>query len=111
MTMMREMSETQMRETRELVLSLIQGPPIPTSSSREPDSRFSEMPVTYDYDSTPLSAGIEGVIDREEQESELALSLRERAALVERQRLLQAQQIEMEMQNASPGPWNGQDPT
>ena len=68
MTMMRESQ----RETRELVLSILQGRP---STGAEPLVPSMSSPSTleapnYDDDSIPLPSGIEAVFSREEMEAE-----------------------------------------
>jgi hypothetical protein len=79
------------------------GPPSPTS--------YPEMPTTFDYDSTPLSPGIEAVLGREEEEDQQVVLLRERAALQARMAELQVEEMRRMERNGSedslPGPWSG----
>jgi hypothetical protein len=100
--------------TRRMVIDMTQGresqSPISTPETwPTPNERLS----AFDYDSTPLSPGIEAVIEREESETEQARILREREEL---QELLIEKQAEMDRltleQSSDPGPWssNGSDP-
>lgn len=102
-----------MRETRALVLDLVQGraQPPPTGPQETPLIE-SERQITYDYDSTPLPPGIVAVEEREQQEAQLEASLRERRAWQER--IAEARRKETEaalmvadLEASSPGPWNG----
>jgi hypothetical protein len=72
---------------------------------------FGEMQTTFDYDSTPLSPGIEAVLEREAEETEEGRLLRERAVFQERLAELQAEELRRQSQNgsadSSPGPWSG----
>ena len=81
LTTMRSTSEASARETRELVTELVLGRPQPTGTQEMlPISNAS--PVTYDYESTPLSPGIQAQIDREADENEQDRLQRERQELM-----------------------------
>jgi hypothetical protein len=69
MTMIRESQ----RETRELVLSILQGRPSNGSTTQEAATQeLTQMliPPNYDDDSIPLPGGIQAVFEREEMEQE-----------------------------------------
>jgi hypothetical protein len=106
MTMMTNLMTASQRETRELVTQLVLGRPGQTISEPETRPMLPESPVSWDYDLTPLDPGIEAVLEREQTESELAVGMRERAALQQRLSQLQEELITQEAtQNLSPGPW------
>ena len=109
--MMMEMAERQMTQTAKLMETMMVGRE-PTPESPLPTSLTSQ-PTMFDYESTPLSPGIEGVISREVEEDQLAASMRERRALQERMAELQAEEQRLSGQSTlddlSPGPW--QSPT
>jgi hypothetical protein len=73
---MREMQSEQLRETREMVLSILQGRPMETSSGQTNGSGEDRPPLKEpydppDYDSddlTDLPEGIQSIFDRERQE-------------------------------------------
>jgi|SRR5208282_497726 len=94
-------------DSMKLVVDLTQGRESPqTNGSQETWPTLNERPSEYDYDSTPLSPGIEAVLAREEQETEQARLLREREEL---QRTLIEKQSELErlnLEQSSPGPWD-----
>ena len=100
-----------MREMREMVVDLTQGRESQrVTGSPETSQMWNEKQIEYDYDSTPLSPGIEAVLEREMSETEEARLLREREEL---QRQLIEKQNEMEratLPDPSPGPWNGSSP-
>jgi hypothetical protein len=82
MTMMTTLMETSQRETRDLVTTLVLGrePPPPTTplvTTPTPNGKVD----AWDYDSTPLPPGVEGVLQREVSETEQARLLRERGDL------------------------------
>jgi hypothetical protein len=97
MTTMREMTESWMKETRELVTQLVLGreQPRPTGE-RETLPTSSENPNPFDYDSTPLSPGIEAVLARELEEDRLSALRRERLDLQERLAQVQTEQRRMQ---------------
>ena len=114
METMAQSFEASTKEMRGLVVDLTQGRESQrTSGEVETPPILSEKQIVYDYDSTPLSPGIEAVIAREDQETEQARILREREEL---QELLIEKQAEMDRltleQSSDPGPWssNGSDP-
>lgn len=94
-------------DSMKLVVDLTQGRESPqTNGSQETWPTLNERPSEYDYDSTPLSPGIEAVLAREEHETEQARLLREREEL---QRTLIEKQSELErlnLEQSSPGPWD-----
>ena len=109
--MMETMSKTYSESTKEMhqmVVDLTQGreSASPTGTP-ETSPIWNERPIAFDYDSTPLSPGIEGVLAREEEESEQARLLRERDELqrqvMERQEELDRFDLE---QSSESGPWN-----
>ena len=91
----KEMQATHERETRELVISILQGRPMDPTMVTPPDpeaiaaQKALDMP-NYDDDSMPLPGGIQAVLAREEDEAEqLRLLLTEQARL--EQQLAEAQ--------------------
>lgn len=109
MTRMLTTMETQATENRRLLEIMMVGrEPSPTPEDLPTFSR--PQPMEYDYDSTPLSPGIEAVIAREVEEDQLAVLMRERIALQERMREIQADQERLTTQStlddSSPGPWH-----
>ena len=103
----------QMRETRQMVVDLTQGRES-QSQTGTPETwpMQSEKPLAFDYDSTPLSAGIEAVLEREEMETEQARIRRERADLQEQliEKQAELDQFNLE-QSSQEGPWsNGSGP-
>ena len=106
--MMMTMASEQMTQATRLMEIMMVGRE--ATPAPEPPPRSSNGPPTeFDYDSTPLSAGIEGVLAREVEEDQLAVLQRERAALQERMRELQEEQrLEQDrstLEDSSPGPW------
>jgi hypothetical protein len=103
----------QMHETRQMAIELTQGRESPNQiGTQETWPMQSERPIAFDYDSTPLSAGIEAVLEREDKETEQARILREREELQEQ---LIDKQVELDQfnleQSSQEGPWsNGSDP-
>lgn len=100
---------TQFRET---LVDLTQGRESPNQTGEtETSPIWNERQIVYDYDSTPLSAGIEAVLERENQETEQARILRERDALqrdyIEAQAKLESFDLET---SSETGPWNGSNP-
>ena len=91
--MIETMAKTQtdsIREMRQMVVDLTQGRESPSPNGERATAPMPiERPLTFDYDSTPLSAGIEAVLAREAEETEQARLLREReelqALLIEKQ--------------------------
>jgi hypothetical protein len=84
---MERMAEKMTAETKELVLSILQGRPTQgAGETTAPLGRTATLSVTnYDDDSIPLAPGIEATIQREEaEESALALLQAQRADLAER---------------------------
>lgn len=108
--MAKAMTES-MQTMRELVVDLTQGRESqrPTGTP-ETLPTYSEKQIEYDYDSTPLSPGIEAILEREEEETEQHRLLREREELqrelIEKQALLDRETLP----DQSPGPWNGSSP-
>ena len=62
----------------------------------------SEKQIVYDYDSTPLSPGIEAVLAREDSESQHEATLRERALLQEQMMEAQAKLEHLDSQAPLP---------
>lgn len=94
MTMMRDIFETQAKETRELVVTILQGrvptgPPvtmqIESASSTRSDDDWGN--------SGPLPPGIEAILDREAEESQLRALQRERLDYQQRIQDLEAQRL------------------
>lgn len=81
MKMMTEMFRESQRETRELVLSILQGRPSNSNGFTSTDLPTSESTATipmpnYDDDSIPLSGGIQAVFEREQAEEDAVRRLR-----------------------------------
>lgn len=113
LTMISRMFLDMQRETRSLVLDLVQGRVEQQSSPQVTVPTENERQITYDYDSTPLHPGILAVEEREAEEQLQEVSLRERRVLQERMAELarleeEKKQILSDLEEASPGPWNGQ---
>jgi hypothetical protein len=109
MKMMTTMMREENKETRSLMELMMLGRPVP--ESQETLSTFSKpLPMEFDYDSTPLSPGIEAVMERELEEDQQEVLMRERIALQERMRELQAEEMRLkghvESADSSPGPWS-----
>jgi len=113
LTMVRMMTTTMQnmaKENRELMETLMLG----RTQTSQPASSMSlpEEPTSYDYDSTPLSPGIEAVISRELEEDQQEVFLKERAALQLRLAELQAEEMSKLAQEGAadslPGPWMAQ---
>ena len=104
----------QMRETRQMVVDLTQGRESASQTGMpETSPTWNERPIAFDYDSTPLSAGIEAVLEREEMETAQARILREREELQERliEKQNELDRLQSETSSEDPGPWsNGSDP-
>ena len=106
-TMMMETMREEARENRKLMETLMLGRESTTSPSDEP----SLMPTLteFDYDSTPLSPGIEAQISREAEEDLLEAGRRERDALLLRMQEVEAERLREMAQDASeaslPAPW------
>ena len=99
--------------TRKMVVDLTQGrESLSPTSTLETWQMQSARPIDYDDDSTPLSPGIEAVLDREETETEQARILREREELQERLIEKQAEMDRLTLESSSEeGPWtNGDSP-
>ena len=109
METMAQSFEASTKEMRGLVVDLTQGRESQrTSGEVETPPILSEKQIVYDYDSTPLSPGIEAVIAREDQETEQARILREREELQRQLRERQAALDEFDLSTQSEsGPWNG----
>jgi len=95
MTTALQAMSTESEATRQMVVDLVQGRPQQmTTGTRETEQTPSELPLIYDYDSTPLSPGIEAVLAREDEETSETLERRrlqmERADLQERMMETQA---------------------
>lgn len=105
---------TQMEQTRQMVVDLTQGRESQSpTGTQETWPTQNERPPVFDYDSTPLSPGIEAVLAREETETEQARILREREELqeqlIEKQAELDRSRLE---QSSQEGPWsNGDNPS
>ncbi len=107
MQMMTRMMETSQKENRELLEMVMFGKEMPPSTN---STTFStEQPEIFDPDSTPLSPGIESVLEREMEEEREDRSRTERAVLQQRLAELQAEELQRMAQNGSedslPGPW------
>ncbi len=106
-----EMMEKEATENRRLVEILTLGRPPESLAPTETSSTSSiEQPGVYDPDSTPLSLGIEAILDREREEDEQLRLMRERAALQEKLRAttLEWQRLtdQSASEDSSPGPWS-----
>ena len=105
--MMTRMMEQTAKENRSLMETLMLGREQPSTNST---TLLPEQPTTYEYDSTPLSPGIENVLAREMEEDQDAALMRERAVLQQRLAELQAEEMSKMAQNGSedslPGPWS-----
>lgn len=113
MTALNQTWTEQMKETRQMVSDLTLGRESqrPTGTP-ETWPTPNERPLDFDYDSIPLSPGIEAVLEREEQESTQERLRRERQELQEQ---LIEKQAEMDRatleQSSQGGPWsNGSSP-
>jgi hypothetical protein len=108
---MAKMAADSMETMRQMALDLTQGrESLQPTTTPETSQTWSEKPIGFDYDSTPLSPGIEAVLAREEEETEQHRLLREREEL---QALLVEKQTEMDrlgLEDSSEGPWNGSSP-
>jgi len=105
---MERMAKDSLTQMRELALDLTQGrESAQTNGTTETPPIWSVRQSEYDYDSTPLSPGIEAVLERELEETAQARLLREREEL---QRHLLEKQAEMDRLASEPslqqGPWN-----
>ena len=113
-TMVRMMMESQKDQTKEILetwkIAMVGRP----SNGQSPEPPQYSMPqqTEFDYDSGPLSLGIEAVISRETEEDQLAVLLRERAVYQERMKELIDEQNATADQSRSaedsPGPWSEQ---
>jgi hypothetical protein len=69
-----------------------------------------KLPTTFDYDSTPLSPGIEAVMSREAEEDLQEALMRERAEYQQRIMELERENLarldRQEVEDSSPGPWS-----
>ena len=106
--MMMTMASQQMTQVTKLMETMMVGRP---EQTQPPSIPFSgEEPTSFDYDSTPLSPGIEAVLSREVEEDQLEASLKERAVLQGRMReILEDQERQMDqstLDDFSPGPWS-----
>lgn len=115
MKAMNEAWSKQMEQTRQMVVDLTQGRESqrPTGTP-ETWPMPSEKLLDFDYDSTPLSPGIEAVLEREENETEQARILREREELQEQLIEKQAEMDRLHLEQSSQeGPWssNGDNPS
>ena len=95
------------RQMREMALGLTLGRESPSpNGQQETEPIWNGKQIEYDYDSTPLSPGIEAVLERENEETEQARLLREREelqrALIETQREWERSQLS---DQSNPGPW------
>lgn len=99
---------------RQMALDLTQG-----RESQQPTTTpetwptLNEKQIEYDYDSTPLSTGIEAVLEREDQEiqeTEQRRLMRERAELQAQLVETQSEMDRLGLEDSSPGPWNGSSP-
>ena len=106
--MMMTMATEQMTQATKLMEIMMVGREPGPAEATSPHS-LNLVPTEFDYDSTPLSPGIENVLAREGDEDQLQASLKERAVLQERIRELQDEQIlQMDRdtsEQSSPGPW------
>lgn len=108
--LMMTMMQDQAKENRHLMETLMLGREQVETTTPPSSTSLSEPLTTFDYDSTPLSPGIEAVLDREVEEDQQALLLRERRVLQERLSTLQEEELKMMALNGSedslPGPWS-----
>lgn len=94
MTMMKEIYETQAKETRELVVTILQGrvptgPPVTLPIESESSTRFDD-----DWgNSGPLPPGIEAILDREAEESQLRALQQQRLDYQQRIQDLEAERL------------------
>lgn len=106
---MRMLKETTTRN-QDLLEQMILGPKTETSTSTPSTTLSNEEPPIYDYDSTPLSPGIEAVISRELEEDQQDRLMTERRVLQARMAELQSELNRNAAQNgaadSSPGPWS-----
>jgi hypothetical protein len=106
-------SEAPMVEVMKMMTKLVETMVVGREPTESQISQISlpEMPTTFDYDSTPLSPGIEAQMEREMAENEEAVLLKERAVWQKRLAELQAEEMTRQAQNGSedslPGPWSG----
>lgn len=105
--MMTRTMEATAKENRDLMETLLLGreqPLTPSTTLSLPEQR------EYDFEQTPLSPGIESVLQREMEETEEDRSRTERAALQKRLAELQAEELQRMARNGSadslPGPWS-----
>jgi len=113
-TVMRMMLESQKDQTREILetwkIAMVGRPS--NGTSPEPPQFSMPQPTEFDYDSGPLSPGIEAVISRETEEDQLDRLLKERAVYQARMRDLIEEQNERldqsHLEADSPGPWSEQ---
>jgi hypothetical protein len=107
MKMILEAMKQEREETRKLTMNLLY--PMQQVVTPATGPIVEEQPeLTYDYDQTPLSEGIQAVLDREEEEDRLRVLMKERVGLQGRLRTLQEEELRAtEEQNSSRGPWDG----
>jgi hypothetical protein len=109
MTILRTILKEEREETRKLVLGLVYPTPS-TPTSQNGSSPLQETPDDpwREYDQMALSPELEAVTRREAEESELQVSLRERAVLQGRLREKQQEYLDLlEQAGSDPGPWSG----
>ena len=73
-----------------------------TNGTQETPPIWNEKQIEYDYDSTPLSPGIEAILERESEETEQHRLLMEREELRERLVEKQAEMDRFNLENSSP---------
>jgi hypothetical protein len=105
-----KMIQTTTTRSQELLELMIVGPKTETSTSPTSVPSLNEELTSYDYDSTPLSPGIEGVISRELEEDQQDRLMTERRVLQTRLAELQEEENRRLAQtgaaDGSPGPWS-----
>lgn len=113
MTAMNSAWGAQMEATRQMVSDLTLGRESQSQTGMpETWQMQSARPIDYDDDSTPLSPGIEAVLEREEHETEHHRLQTERRELQEQLAEKQAELDRLTLEQSSEtGPWsNGSDP-
>ena len=80
-----------------------------TNGTQETPPIWNAKQIEYDYDSTPLSPGIEAILERESEETEQHRLLMEREELRERLVEKQAEMDRLNLESSSEGPWTPQE--
>jgi hypothetical protein len=107
MTTLKEIVTFNAEQTRALVMDILQGREMPQTGQMVIEKIVPESSTSYDDTSSPLSPGIQAILDREEQETnEVTLQqvlLRERQQLQER---LMSVQEEIRTESLSDDSWS-----